>query len=824
MYSSGEEESGCSWISQKWNNLSTSQKAGIGTTAAIIAAGTLVIIGAGTALCATGSLAICAAKGLQTTTASPLFSEPPASILGQPIDPHQIDGAEEMLTESRKRFGQDASQETKKAASQKNRHKGAKKKSKKTHQTTKNLGQRVDLPSKNTTPPPLFSKTSPPIPSQPIDSHNIGSAKETTYQTTKDRGQSVDQHPPNQFDDYFENNGQRYSFPEDNPLAINDKSQWSHRSTYDLDTFVQKAGGSLWLWCNSFPHQVSSGSKLQHAINSCQDTGKPQSSQSAGTVGNPKISEDRYQFPKDNPLVINDKTKWIHRSKEDLDNFVKKAGDSLWLWCHTRPVLIISGDHLYRGIRACENIHQQNESDQHNNTHNSLDKKTKKHIKEIIARYTESGQSALTSLTEQPDDSQLASFCQTPGERAAVEIYLRKQCPLPSGMSQKKINYEKGLRLAISTRRDLTRFCGGESELNQFLKEYGTNCQTVTPKRSALDQKLVAMAIEKGVTHAETFAMAAKDWASSYGASDPSVCVTDAASDIISYISRRSCSQELRTVTVESPSRLEGKEGLHITVENVPVFLKESMQEMSRILETLVKGSKTMPDGFAMTIKIENVGPYDLQNIASAGPDSTYEGTAITKTCSMNLSTDFVLGGVMKKKLDRKATEPLDTLVHEGLHCLFDWNSLGVLDENGEVVVTPYNKALQPMLQKFKYTNDTFLYLLISEPCKQYMQQLKKDNPNFSNLYQENDPRIGYEGMPTTGNDHTSRAMLRIAPPNALQYGGANVLDGSIKCIAVSLRYELKEEDFAAAYPDLFVQNPHKPYNATFDYLGALSH
>ena len=319
------------------------------------------------------------------------------------------------------------------------------------------------------------------------------------------------------------------------------------------------------------------------------------------------------------------------------------------------------------------------------------------------------------------------------------------------------------------------------------------------------------MAIENGVTHAETFAMAAKDWALAYGANDSSMCVTKAASDIISYISRRPCLQELQTVTVESPSRLEGKQGLHITVENVPVFLKESMQEMSRISETFVKGSKTMPNGFAMTIEIENGGPYNLQNIASAGPSSTYEGAAVTKTCSMYLSTDFVLGGVMKKKLDPKAGEPLDTLVHEGLHCLFDWNSGGILDKDGEVITPPYNNALQPMLQKFKYKDDRSLYLLVSEPCKQYMRQLARENPHFTNLYKKDDPRRGKEGLPTTGDDHTSRAMLRITQPNALHFGGFPVLDKSIECIADSLGYTLDTKGFAATNQDLVVQNANKP-------------
>ena len=112
-YSSVEKESGCGWISEKWNNLNTWQKAGVGATAAIIGVGTVVSI-PGIALCATGSLAICAAKGLQTTTASPPFSEIPSPILGQPIDSHQIDWAEEVLIEGQKKFGQDSSQETKK--------------------------------------------------------------------------------------------------------------------------------------------------------------------------------------------------------------------------------------------------------------------------------------------------------------------------------------------------------------------------------------------------------------------------------------------------------------------------------------------------------------------------------------------------------------------------------------------------------------------------------------------------------------------------------------------------------------------------------------
>lgn len=524
--------------------------------------------------------------------------------------------------------------------------------------------------------------------------------------------------------------------------------------------------------------------------------------------------------------------KWALDLKNTFDSFTQDAGGAISMSCNNQQSTIHSGKEFLGAIGHCKDIGEaktgeadrtnEHDREKNSNTHNGLGKHTKECIEGITEKYVNS-QSALTRLSKQPDDSQLASFCKTPGERAAVEICLRKQCPFPSGMSERKINYERGLRLALSMRGDLTRFCGGESELDQFLKEYGTNCQTVIPERPKVDQKTVAMAIKNGVTHAESFALAAKDWASVYGATDPSMCVTSAASDIISYISRRPCSQELQTVTVESPSRLEGKQGLHITVENVPVFLKESMQEMSRILETFVKGSKTRPDGFAMTIKIENVGPYDLQNIASAGPSSTYEGTAITKTCGMNLSTDFVLGGVMKKRLDPKAGEPLDTLVHEGLHCLFDWNNLGVLDENGKVITPPYNKALQPMLQKFEYKNNRSLYLLVSEPCKQYMRQLERENPHFSNLYQKNDPRIGYEGMPTTGDDHTSRAMLRIAPPNALQYVEADVLDGSIQCIAKSLEYILDTRGFAAKYPDLVPQNPHKPYNATFDYLGELS-
>ena len=397
-----EKESGCSWISQKWNNLSTWQKAGVGATAAIIGVGTLVSI-PGIALCATGSLAICAAKGLQTTTASPPFSEIPSPILGQPIDSHQIDWAEEVLIEGQKKFGQDSSQETKKTTSQKNRDKGSRKKPKKTYQTTK----------------------------------------------TKDRGQSVNPSPENTFDRYFKNDGQRYSFPEHNPLVINDKTKWSRRSKYDLDTFVQKAGGSLWVWCNEKPYQIFSGSDIDRVISGCQDTSKPKHSSNNVYVENINTAPPEETRPSDNKPEEAHITcaKTLAQQKNYSPQTTEKLARGIENSIHTPKAACHTGKDTNDLLKTCFN------------TDCSDVEAPSENLAKLTRAATEEGTMhpdtwarRLLPILEKSNHQQLPDFCTTPAGHAAVEAFTGKKWDQTS-LTMKPLPSTKkgpGLRIDLS--------------------------------------------------------------------------------------------------------------------------------------------------------------------------------------------------------------------------------------------------------------------------------------------------------------------------------------------------------------------------------------
>lgn len=560
-----EEESGCSWISQKWHNLSTCQKAAICTTGAIIGAGTVASISVVGTLCATGSLAICAAKGLQTTTASPLFSEPPTSILGQPIDPHQIDGAEEMLTEGQKKFG------------------------------------------------------------------------------------------PN---------------------------------------------------------------------------------------------TDEVESPKTYALTTAEKQCSI----------------------------------------------------------------------EMISRYTTTRRGDIIPPPDWLDDSSVLNTehpCETPGEHQALERCLRQKCPDTSeSIKAKKEDYKKGLALQKPLGVDLTEFCNGDLILDSLLTQDGVSCPAINPESVSDAQKRIAIAIREGVTYPKDFAMDMENWNRVRSSEqDQSLCVTPAAREIVSHITGKLCYKNFQTVTVDSPSRLA--EGLHITAHNVPAFLQASMRDVLKRFETLITGSDTMPNGFKVNIYIKNIGAYDPQNIASAGPSQWYPHSGITKNCGMSLSTDHMVQLVAKKGPNATGRTAESLLTHEMLHCFLDWNIFGIVDPQGNTSYRSQN-GLSPMMEKFtdQKTGKTY-YLLTAKPCKDYAKTLQQKNPSF---YKAGDPRIGKEGLPITGDDHMGPALLRSIKPNALHWGGFPMLDGAIACGFKSLGYQIDPEGFKTAYPDLVAKEPQEPYDADYNY------
>ena len=222
-----------------------------------------------------------------------------------------------------------------------------------------------------------------------------------------------------------------------------------------------------------------------------------------------------------------------------------------------------------------------------------------------------------------------------------------------------------------------------------------------------------------------------------------------------------------------------------------------------------------MPSGFKVNINIKNIGAYDPQNIASAGPSHWYPKSGITKNCDMNLSTDHMVQLVAKKGPNATGRTAESVLRHEMLHCFLDWNIFGIVDAEG-IISYRFQTGLSPMVQKFPdhRTGKTY-YLLTANPCKDYAKTLQQKNPHF---YQAGDPRIGAEGLPITGDDHMGQALLRSIQPNALHWGGFPMLDGAITCGFQSLGYKVDPEGFETAYPDLVAKEPQTPYNATYEY------
>ena len=361
---SREEESGCSWISKKWNNLDTWKKA-IGATAAIIGVGTVASISVLGTLCATSSLAICAAKGLQTTTPSPPFSETPSPILEQTAILDNLDWAEKALTEGQKKFGQYSSQETK-----------------------------------------------------------------------------------NTFDHYFENNGQQYSFPENNPLEISDKTRWIHRSTHELHTFVQNAGGSLWVWCNESPYHVSSEMALLYAINGCQDTSKPKHS-SNGYGENINTATQEETRPSDNKpeeahitcaKTLAQQRNYSLKTTEKLARGIQNSIHTPKAACHTGQE---TNDLLKTCFKTeCSGVEIPSEN---------LAKLTRAATKEGTM-HPDTWAIRLLPILEKSTPQQLRDFCTTPAGHAAVEAFTRTKWEQTS-LTMKPLPSTKkgpGLRIHLS--------------------------------------------------------------------------------------------------------------------------------------------------------------------------------------------------------------------------------------------------------------------------------------------------------------------------------------------------------------------------------------